>query len=100
MKIIATEDHRLNGSVMVNFTDDKGEILLPGGRYYDATNQEGTGWDDDPHYIIAKFSQELESRPDVSTVVLPEKVVPVEMDDKAITNKLEEIIAKETAKEE
>lgn len=96
-KIVMTEIHRIGSSVQVEFHDEEGTDLLPGGRYYNAETDDQTGFDQDKEHILASFAQELADKPVPEVPVVIEKPVVFEMDQEAIQTKLASI---EAAKQE
>lgn len=99
-KIVMTEIHRIGSSVQVEFHDEDGNDLLPGGRYYNAETDDQTGFDQDKEHILASFAQELADKPVPEAPIEVEKPVVFEMDQEAIQTKLASIEAARQEKQE
>lgn len=79
------ETHRVADRVHLQFMDDDGKDIYPGGRYVDISK-----WEADPHAVIAEVSEYLASQPAPAEVIMS-KVDPVVMTETQIGEKQTEI---------
>ena len=93
MNITATETHRMGASVHLQFTDDDGKDIYPGGRYVKAED-----WDADPEKVTAEVAEYLATLPVAAISTAPVKS-PCAMTNAQVTAKLEAIQAEKDAAE-
>lgn len=91
-ELTATPTHVIGTSTHLAFTDENGNDVLPGGRYYDTATYEAN-----PDAILAVVFDEISKRIPAPEAELPAAVTPIKIKEADVQPKLDQIEAAKLA---